>query len=257
MFNNKRKNENTSQIVFHSPNKPDSSPSSEPVFPERKGISKSFIALISIIFLGAVAAYFLYSGNDREGKVLSAAEAVKPTDAAALQRQEESVSHRDSLLSGINHSKTAQKDKNDPNASAYTNAAGATQDQSTNKTEPAATEPENTSAYGRINNSLNNSNSSANTLQVPKQDAKEFGIAKTQYKVVSKAYFYSRPNYNSRSANFISHWKKSYTPLNALDTKNGFMYVVFTDESGKTKEGWLRKKDVKPVKTIMYASDSK
>jgi hypothetical protein len=242
MFNNKRKNENT-KIVFHSPTQQTSS-SSEPVFPQRKGISKTFIALMSVIFLGAVAAYFLYSQNDKEGNV-AATEAVKPNDAAAIQRQEESVSHRDSLLTAIKHSDTVQNDAQDanPNSSAYTNSSGSAREQMKEEASNVASQPEVTSGYDNSYHS--------------KKEVKEPAIVKTQYQVPSKAYFYSQPNQNSRKDNFIDNWKNFYPPLNALDEKNGFIYVVFTDDEGKTSEGWLRKKDVKPVKTVMYASDSK
>ena len=244
MFNYKRKDENPAKIVFRADNPQTTSSSSEPVFPKQKGISKSLIALLSVIFLGAVAAYFLYSG-DEDGKALSSTEVIKPKDNSSLPRQEESTSSRDSLLSKIKSSETVQNDAQNANSnpSAYINPAGSAQDQVKDQVPDIASPLEKPAEYGNSNHA--------------KKEAKERAIIKTQYKVPSKAYFYSQPNHRSRKANFINNWKKSYPPLNALDEKNGFIYVVFTDENRQTSEGWLRKKDVKPVKSIMNGSDLK
>ncbi len=244
MFSNKRKRVDLATFVLHGPNQQTPANPSEPVFPKQKGISKSFIALLSVIFLGAVAAYFLYSG-DEEGKVVSSTDVIKPKDNAPLQRQEENTSYRDSLLAGIKRSETVQNDAQDANSnpSAYINPGGSAQDQVKDQAPDIASPLEKPAEYGNSNHA--------------KKEAKERAIIKTQYKVPSKAYFYSQPNHRSRKANFINNWKKSYPPLNALDEKNGFIYVVFTDDDGQTSEGWLRKKDVKPVKSIMYGSDLK
>jgi len=74
------------------------------------------------------------------------------------------------------------------------------------------------------------------------------------YKVASKAYFYNSPDENTRRNAFISHWDNSYATLYPKDDKNGFVYIVFTNEKGQTSTGWLRKKDLKPVKEIVYNS---
>ncbi len=246
MFNNKRKAENTAQIVFRSPNQQVRETSSEPVFPKRKSVSRSFIALLSVIFLVAVAAYFWYAGEDKEGNLLSTTKPIKPNTTSYSQSQGESISQRDSLLSGINNAETTQGNHTDPTTSAYANSAGTSTEQVKNNTQNASSQTTRTSNYTH-----------ANSSNTDKQEAKEPATVKTQYKVLSKAHFYSQPNQNFRLPNSINHWKSSYAPLNALDEKNGFIYAVFTDDQNKTSEGWLRKKDVKPVKTIMYASDGK
>lgn len=243
MFNNKRKKVDLASIVFQGSKSriPEGAPT--PVFPRKKGISKSFIALLSVIFLGAIAAYFLYNRGDEEGNVLSAAETIKPNNTAYTQRQEESISQRDSLLSGINRSETNLKNDTNSYSASYINLGDSSGEQAKDNSK---NEIAGTSSYVHSNNS--------NTL---KKESKEPAIVKIQYKVPSKAFFYSQPNQKFRRSNFINHWKNSYTPLNALDEKNGFIYVVFTNKRGKTSEGWLRKKDTKAVKSIMYASGGK
>ncbi len=66
-----------------------------------------------------------------------------------------------------------------------------------------------------------------------------------QYKVISKAYFHSRPSDRTRRRAFIIHWNNAV--LTARDEKDGFIYVVFTNHLGQTSKGWLAKKDLIPV----------
>ena len=63
-----------------------------------------------------------------------------------------------------------------------------------------------------------------------------------KYKVKSKAFFYNAPDENTRRDAFIVHWNNAV--LNALDEKDGFIYVVFINEEGKTSKGWLSKRDL-------------
>jgi hypothetical protein len=69
------------------------------------------------------------------------------------------------------------------------------------------------------------------------------------FKVKSKAYLHTEPDHNTRRNAFIVHWNNSYATLKALDEKNGFVYIVFTNHKGQTSRGWLRKSDLYPVDT--------
>ncbi len=69
----------------------------------------------------------------------------------------------------------------------------------------------------------------------------------TNYKVVSKAYFYNEPDESTRRKAYIIHWNNSYANIKPLDEKNGFVYVVFTNHLNQTSKGWLRKKDLTEV----------
>jgi len=56
------------------------------------------------------------------------------------------------------------------------------------------------------------------------------------------AYFYSRPDEASKRDAYINVWNNAR--LKAIDDKNGFIYVVYTNDKGQTSKGWLRKKDL-------------
>ncbi len=62
------------------------------------------------------------------------------------------------------------------------------------------------------------------------------------YTVDSKAFFHNEPDESTRRAAFINKWNNAV--LAALDERNGFIYVVFTNKEGQTSKGWLRKQDV-------------
>jgi eukaryotic-like serine/threonine-protein kinase len=63
-----------------------------------------------------------------------------------------------------------------------------------------------------------------------------------QYKVVApRAYFYSNPDPGTRRNAFMI---PSNDVIGALDEKNDFVYVEFTNDNGQTSKGWLRKQDL-------------
>ncbi|MDB5196258.1 MAG: hypothetical protein JWP88_628 [Flaviaesturariibacter sp.] len=62
------------------------------------------------------------------------------------------------------------------------------------------------------------------------------------YTVRSKAFFHNEPDESTRRAAFINHWNKAV--LKPLDEKNGFVYIVYTNDEGKTSKGWMRKADL-------------
>jgi|GEM_PF-6029844 len=73
------------------------------------------------------------------------------------------------------------------------------------------------------------------------------GGNKERYKILEKAYFHDQPDERTRRQAFINHWNNSYATLQALDEKNGFIYVVFRNHQNQTSKGWLRKKDLKVI----------
>jgi eukaryotic-like serine/threonine-protein kinase len=56
------------------------------------------------------------------------------------------------------------------------------------------------------------------------------------------AYFYSSPDEASKRAANINVWNNAR--LKAIDDRNGFIYVAYTNDKGQTSKGWLRKKDL-------------
>lgn len=73
---------------------------------------------------------------------------------------------------------------------------------------------------------------------------KEFG----KYAVKVKSYFYNTPDINTRRNTFVLPWKDEYGILTALDDKNGFIYIEFTNRAGRISKGWINKNDLEPVK---------
>ena len=63
-----------------------------------------------------------------------------------------------------------------------------------------------------------------------------------RYKVTSKANFYNSPDENNMRSTFIS--ESANKTVNALEDKNGFIFVEYTNDLGFTSKGWLSKKDL-------------
>ena len=61
------------------------------------------------------------------------------------------------------------------------------------------------------------------------------------YKVTSKANFYNNADENTLRSSFISAGNKT---VSALEDKNGFIYVEYTNDNGMINRGWLSKKDL-------------
>jgi serine/threonine-protein kinase len=63
-----------------------------------------------------------------------------------------------------------------------------------------------------------------------------------RYRVTSKANFYNDANENALRNTFISSGNDKI--VGALEDKNGFIYVEYTNDLGYTSRGWLSKKDL-------------
>lgn len=66
-----------------------------------------------------------------------------------------------------------------------------------------------------------------------------------RYRISSKANFYSSPDENTMRGTFISQGEDKV--VGALEDRNGFIYVVYTNDLGYTSRGWLSKKDLSPL----------
>lgn len=67
----------------------------------------------------------------------------------------------------------------------------------------------------------------------------------TKYLVISKAYFYTTPDSNSRRDVYINRFVNAI--LTPTDEKNGFVYVEYVNKRGETTKGWLNKKNLRKV----------
>ncbi len=66
-----------------------------------------------------------------------------------------------------------------------------------------------------------------------------------KYKVTSKANFYSSADENTLRSAFISG--SSNKTVEALEDKNGFIYVEYTNDNGLVSRGWLSKTDLSKI----------
>lgn len=83
-----------------------------------------------------------------------------------------------------------------------------------------------------------NSGVKTNVTPVPVEKKAVIG----HYAVTSKANFYNAPDENSMRGTFISG--SANKKVEALEEKNGFIYVEYTNDLGFTSKGWLSKKDL-------------
>lgn len=63
-----------------------------------------------------------------------------------------------------------------------------------------------------------------------------------KYRVTSKANFYNSPDENTMRSTFIA--ESANKTVNALEDRNGFIYVEYTNDLGFTSKGWLSKTDL-------------
>lgn len=63
-----------------------------------------------------------------------------------------------------------------------------------------------------------------------------------KYKVTSKANFYNSADENSMRGTFIAG--DANKTVEALEEKNGFIFVIYTNDLGFTSRGWLSKQDL-------------
>ena len=91
-------------------------------------------------------------------------------------------------------------------------------------------------------NNINDNNAGNGDQNGQNQGGNNLG----KYKAISKAYFYTEPDEDTRRDGiFINKWNPAAT---ALDDMNGFIYVVYRNEKGQTTSGWLLKKDLQRIK---------
>jgi hypothetical protein len=68
------------------------------------------------------------------------------------------------------------------------------------------------------------------------------GATEKNIKYGTVAYFHNEPDESTRRNAFINHWNNAI--LTPLEEKNGYIYIVYTNDEGQTSKGWLSKKDL-------------
>lgn len=194
--------------------------------PERNGVSRTaFMALLILtICLAALSAYSLLKNSGQaKQEIVAADSSVSPADtatpgvASASVTDNKALKHkRDSLLQ---LRRTADSMKR---VSKRNRALKDTGRNASNANDQVL-------------------DSDENAPDAPEDGADGLG----RYTVISKAYFYAEPDELTRKNAFINKWNGAVKPT---DEMNGFVYVVYTNEDGVTTKGWLRKKDLRPVR---------
>jgi serine/threonine-protein kinase len=192
---------------------------------QAKGVSRGAFIMLLLLAIGLAAfSAYLYFGNKSSNSLLAT------TDSVALNADTTPRVIREP------RKKTSQKKKD--TLSQLTRTSDSLKQ--ANKARPV---PDDTSEATEEEGNSNRENNAENDKAL--DGAAEANNTGSKYVALSKAYFYSSPDEATRRNAFINKWNSSVT---ANDDMNGFIYVVYTNEEGKTTRGWLRKKDLKQVK---------
>jgi serine/threonine-protein kinase len=192
----------------------------------RGGVSTgAFMALLLLtIGFGALAAYSFFKQQRAKQSLLSL------TDSVA-QTEEPKISRFDEDTNANNNSTTGDEGQTPVTNWPESGADTAVTTESTAR--PATQEPPQT-------NIDTENHSSANT------DSSAHSSGGTKYTVIaSRAFFHDQPDESTRRDAYMV--PDSSVVLQPLEERNGFVYVVFTNSSGQTSKGWLRKQDLKSI----------
>lgn len=189
--------------------------------------------LFALLVVGALAVYGLFFQRSVVGGANSKTESFRSEDTLAAKPEQPktdidrkavaTVKSGDKKL--LKHSDTAAKAKA--------------------VMPPNKEEKETDQAVDTTTSSVAENATADNTADAGKKTEKKESQKVLKYKVRSRAYFYNEPNAGTKREAFITHWD---APIKALDEKNGFIYVVFTNEEGQTTKGWISKDDLVPLK---------
>lgn len=67
----------------------------------------------------------------------------------------------------------------------------------------------------------------------------------SKYTVINKTWFHSQPDSATKKPLYLS--PRTDLVLTPTEEKNGFVYVIYVNNNGKSTRGWLNKRDLKPV----------
>jgi serine/threonine protein kinase len=191
-------------------------------FSQRTFSRTSFYSvLVMAVLLGSLAAYGLFFRNNGSRTLSTETEQLGDT----------SVHAADSTISERALNNTRQKSKKKDSAAVKTD---------TSTIEPPAEKATQTTTPARVVDSMlreRNENTDSDTSSNKVENEK--------YKVRTVAYFHNKPDESTRRNAFINHWNNAV--LKPRDEKNGFIYIVYTNDEGQTSKGWLNKKDLIPI----------
>ncbi len=200
--------------------------------PVQKGVSKTaFIALLLLtIGLGGFAAYTYFTNKATQtGQISNATDSSNSTGARdTLSR----ITKRPSQKTSAQTTTHVPVQTNTYNAPANDKKSQAEAiDEQVNEAEKR--DPDNV-------------DQKQDDEQKAQDEPEKKVISVGRYKVRNVAYFHNQPDESTRRPANINHWNNAI--LNAINEQDGFIYVIFTNDEGVVSKGWLRKKDLIPVK---------
>jgi serine/threonine-protein kinase len=189
--------------------------------PVNKGVSKNaFIALLLLTTgLGVFAAYSIFQKSDRN----------KTLTDQSMTMSEDSAAANDSMVTGAVMKQPAEKRKTKDTVENVLEEEGS----------PKEPEEEKPSDPMNFDTASATPKTNEDTTTSTEKNLGSYRLA------VDKAYFHNSPDESTRRNAFIVHWNN--VVLNALDERDGFVYIVFTNHLGQTSRGWIRKADLKQV----------
>ena len=234
--------EELQSLVAQQKTKLDSVQTNAPVFAAdngRKGISRSaFHALLVVLFLvTAVAVYGLFFNRSVVGG--ARAENERPA-ADSLQTKTETPTTRISENSSAakNTVKISGKRKKQIADSLAQTTKAKEIDFPPLDAKEDSTKAEKANPNAKESDKENGGEGDDNADNIDNDNVR--------YKVRNVAYFHNEPDAGTRRQAFINHWNNAV--LKPLDEKNGFVYIVYTNDQGQTSKGWLAKSDLIKVK---------
>lgn len=68
-----------------------------------------------------------------------------------------------------------------------------------------------------------------------------------KYRIAAKSYFCNEPDESTRRSTFVLPDNSDYGIVTALDDRNGFIYIEFTNHAGRISKGWILKADLERI----------
>ncbi len=184
-----------------------------------------FSMLLLIVGLGAFAAYSLLSSEPENQNRVTSNAAIPEPDTTTLNPKDTTAG-------------TIATDTVIPDDTQADNNRPAKTDSTENNNESIQIPEDNTDTTSNSPEEITASPSNVEEPENPKP-GKRYRLK------VKIAYFHNSPDRDTRRAAFINIWNNA--TLTALEERNDFIYIIYTNEKGQTSKGWISKDDLEKV----------
>jgi serine/threonine-protein kinase len=221
-----------------------------PVYNGRKTVSKSaFNALLLLLFLmGGLAVYGLFFNKSVVGSANTADQDLITGDTSMLKGEQSTVVVSENQSAAKKPTKEARKRQiRDSVAAARSTASTAPEENNAPANNQDAESSEETAKPSNNTNNTAEEKKEESAAKKSDEESNSNNEGKgVRYKVRNKAYFHNEPDADTRRDAFIVHWNNAV--LSPLAEKNGFVYIVFTNNLGQVSKGWISKADLVEAK---------